>query len=68
MEFEHEIEIISTTLVAFSAPKSDEVPKEFEGATELPIIGAVIALEFVANAGEDSGYRLELLGDIYSGL
>jgi hypothetical protein len=55
LEFEHEIEMISTTLVAFSAPKSDEVPNELEGATGPPIIGAAIPLETVPSAGEEGG-------------
>jgi hypothetical protein len=68
-ELEHEIEIISTTLVALSAPKSDEVPKELVGA----VAGPGGAMEFpagaeAANSGEEGGWRLVLAGEIYSGL
>ena len=54
-EFEHEIEIISTTLVAFSAPKSDEVPKEFEGAAAGPGGAVEFPAEAAANDGEEGG-------------
>ena len=56
LELEHEMEMISTTLVAFSAPKSDEVPKELEGAPGAPAKGG--AMEFVeaaTNEGEEGG-------------
>lgn len=60
LEFEHEIEIISTTLVAFSAPNSEDAPKELTAGPLATVKGA--------RTGDCGGYRRELVGDIYSEL
>ena len=57
LELEHEIEMISTTLVAFSAPKSEEVPNELEGAAPGPPAkaGAMELAEAATKEGEEGG-------------
>ena len=52
-EFEQEIEIISTTLVAFSPPKSEEVPKD-PAATFAGLIGTP-GMDNGAGAKPDNG-------------